>query len=45
VSLTVGSTNSPAPSNSSIPVLLIIGGIIGAIVLVGVVVFLINRKP
>jgi len=46
VTLSVSSTSSPPnPGNSSLPVLPIIGGIIGAIVVVGVAVFLIRRKP
>jgi plastocyanin len=44
VILTVGSTSSPT-GNSSLPVVPIIGGIIGAIVVVGVAVFLLRRKP
>lgn len=42
VSLVVGSTSPPG--NSNLPVLPIIGGIIGAIVILGVAVFLIKRK-
>ena len=45
VTLIVSSTSSPPNGNSSLPVLPIIGGIIGAIVVVGVAVFLIRRKP
>ena len=44
LSLTVGSTSTLPPGSSSLPVLLIIGGIMGAIVVVGVAVFLIKRK-
>jgi len=44
VSLTVGSTSSPPAGNSNLPVLPIFGGIIGAIVVVGVAVFLIRRR-
>jgi len=44
VSLTVGSTTSAPAGNSSLPVLPVIGGIIGALVVVGVAVFLIKRK-
>ncbi len=43
VMLTVGSTSSPT-GNSSLPVVPIVGGIIGAIVVVGVAVFLLRRK-
>src|SRR6266566_738155 len=45
VTLTVSSTTTPPSGNSNLPVLPIIGGIIGAIVVVGVVVYLIRRKP
>ena len=45
VTLSVSSTSSPPNGNSSLPALPIIGGIIGAIVVVGVAVFLIRRKP
>ena len=45
VTLSVSSTSSPPNGNSSLPVVPIIGGIIGAIVVVGVAVFLIRRKP
>jgi len=45
VTLSVISTSSPPNGNSSLPALPIIGGIIGAIVVVGVAVFLIRRKP
>src|SRR6266849_1546405 len=44
VSLTVGSTSTPPAGNSHLPVLPIIGGIVGAIVVVGVAAFLIKRK-
>jgi len=44
VSLVVGSTSTSPPGSSSLPVLQIIGGIIGAIVVVGGAVFLIRRK-
>src|SRR6266849_8148368 len=44
VPLTVGSTSSPPAGNSNLPVLPIIGGIVGAIVVVGVAAFLIKRK-
>ena len=44
VTLTVSSTSSPPAGNSNLPVLPIIGGIIGAIVIVGAAVFLIKRK-
>ena len=44
VSLTVGSTSSPPTGNSNLPLLPVIGGIIGAIVIAGVAVFLIRRK-
>jgi hypothetical protein len=44
VSLTVGSTSSPPAGNSILPVLPIIGGIMGVIVVVGVALFLIKRK-
>jgi len=44
LSLTVGSTSGSPPSSSSLPVLPIIGGIFGAIVVAGVAVFLIKRK-
>ncbi len=44
VSLTVGSTSAPPTGNSSLPLLPIIGGIIGAIAVVGIALFLIRRK-
>jgi len=44
VSLTVSSPSSPPAGNSSLPVLPVIGGIIGALVVVGVAVFLTKRK-
>jgi hypothetical protein len=43
VMLTLGSTSSPT-GNSSLPVVPIVGGIIAAIVVVGVAVFLLRRK-
>lgn len=43
VMLIVGSTSSPT-GNSGLPVVPIVGGIIGAIVVVGVAVFLLRRK-
>jgi hypothetical protein len=44
VMVTVASTNSQPSSNSSLPVLPIVGGIIGAIVVAAVAVFLLRRK-
>lgn len=44
VTLTVSSTSSSPTGNSSLPALPIIGGVVGAIVIVGVAVFLIRRK-
>jgi LPXTG-motif cell wall-anchored protein len=44
VSLAVGPTNSPTTGSSSLPLLPIIGGVIGAIVVVGVALFLVRRK-
>lgn len=43
VTITVGSTSSPS-GNSNLPILPIIGGIIGAIVVVGVAVLLLRRN-
>jgi hypothetical protein len=44
VTLTVSSTSSSPMGNSNLPVLPIVGAVIGAIVVIGVAVFLIKRK-
>ena len=44
VTLTVSSVSSSPMGNSSLPVLPIIGGVVGAVVVVGVAVFLMRRK-
>jgi plastocyanin len=44
VSLTVGSTSSTPTGNSGLPMLPIIGGVIGAVVIAAVAIFLIRRR-